>query len=54
MNKEITELLLDGVKDTDKEKSFMDILNLVENSKDTSFGVIPDLLNIINGGSNSE
>ena len=39
MNKEITELLLDGVKDTDK---------------DTSFGVIPDLLNIINGGSNSE
>ena len=49
MNKEITELLLDGVKDTDKEKSFMDILNLVENSKDTSFGVIPDLLNILNG-----
>lgn len=34
MNKEITELLLDGVKDTDK---------------DTSFGVIPDLLNILNG-----
>ena len=54
MNKEITELLLDGVKDTDKEKSFMDILNLVENSKDTSFGVIPDLLNIIDGGSNNE
>ena len=54
MNKELTELLLDGVKDTDKEKSFMDILNLVEDSKDTSFGVIPDLLNIIDGGSNNE
>ena len=54
MNKELSKLILDGVKDTDKEKSFMDILNLVEDSKDTSFGVIPDLLNIINGGSNNE
>lgn len=54
MNKELSKLILDSVKDTDKEKSFMDILNLVEDSKDTSFGVIPDLLNIINGGKLNE
>lgn len=39
MNKELNELLLNSVKDIDK---------------DTSFGVIPDLLNIINGGKLNE
>lgn len=39
MNKELNELLLNSVKDIDK---------------DTSFGVIPDLLNILNGDNINE